>query len=389
LISGLETGPISMLHTIFTLDYEIHGNGEGCSYDLIVEPTARMLNLFDQYGAKLTIMADVAEILKFREYKEQFGTDAYHYSAIEDQLRDAIRRGHDVQLHIHASYFNSRYSHGRWQQDWAEYNFATLPFARIDESLRLGKEYLETLLRPVDTSYKCNVFRAANWAVSPSRNIIHALHRNGFKIDTSVFKYGTRNGIVTFDYSNAPSNLVPWRVDPEDICKENNAGHILELPIYTEQRWVGAFLTPQRVYRAWQTKRHRIASSEIAPAPGHESAKRHRNVKLRKMLSFFTQRHAWKADFNQCSGRQLIRALERADRTHRNRDKCLPFVLIGHSKLFNPYNQRTLEPFLEHVKQHPQRFKFGTFHPFLDYTETSATHCSDTCHSRDQRRQLS
>ena len=26
-----------MLHTLFTLDYEIHGNGEGCSYQLMVE----------------------------------------------------------------------------------------------------------------------------------------------------------------------------------------------------------------------------------------------------------------------------------------------------------------------------------------------------------------
>ena len=56
-----------MLSVIHTLDYEIHGNGDGCSHALMVEPTARLLDLFDQFGAKLTIMADVAEILKFRE----------------------------------------------------------------------------------------------------------------------------------------------------------------------------------------------------------------------------------------------------------------------------------------------------------------------------------
>ena len=54
-------------------------------------------------------MADVAEILKFKEYKEQFGRDDYHYEAIADQLREAIRRGHDVQLHLHSSYFNARH----------------------------------------------------------------------------------------------------------------------------------------------------------------------------------------------------------------------------------------------------------------------------------------
>src|SRR4051812_37680272 len=68
-----------MLNLLFTLDYEIHGNGDGCPNDLMVEPTNRLLDLFDRYGAKLTIMADVAEILKFREYKEQTGRDDYHY----------------------------------------------------------------------------------------------------------------------------------------------------------------------------------------------------------------------------------------------------------------------------------------------------------------------
>ena len=57
-----------MLQVIFTLDYEIHGNGEGCPRELMVEPTRRMLELFDQFGAKLTIMADIGEILKFKQY---------------------------------------------------------------------------------------------------------------------------------------------------------------------------------------------------------------------------------------------------------------------------------------------------------------------------------
>ncbi len=65
----------------FTFDYEIHGNGDGCPYELMVEPPSRMMELFERYGAKLTIMADVAEILKFREYRDQFGRDDYHYES--------------------------------------------------------------------------------------------------------------------------------------------------------------------------------------------------------------------------------------------------------------------------------------------------------------------
>ena len=102
-----------MLKSLFTLDYELHGNGDGSPYELMVEPTKRMLDLFDRYDAKLTIMADVAEILKFREYRETHEKDHFHFAAIEDQLRDAIQRGHDVQLHIHSSYYNAEFSDGR------------------------------------------------------------------------------------------------------------------------------------------------------------------------------------------------------------------------------------------------------------------------------------
>src|SRR5690242_12904169 len=142
-----------MLKAIFTLDYEIHGNGDGCPFALMVEPTERMLRQFDAFGAKLTIMADVAEILKFRQFAKEQGTDDFHYAKIADQLRDAIRRGHDVQLHIHASYFNARRENGRWEQDWTEYNFAGLHAERVREVVAIGKEYLESLLRPVAPGY--------------------------------------------------------------------------------------------------------------------------------------------------------------------------------------------------------------------------------------------
>jgi len=66
-----------MLKIIFTSDHEIHGNGAGSPYGLMVEPTYRMLEQFEPFGAKLTIMADVAEILKFREYYQTTGQDIF------------------------------------------------------------------------------------------------------------------------------------------------------------------------------------------------------------------------------------------------------------------------------------------------------------------------
>jgi hypothetical protein len=358
-----------MLCPIFTLDYEIHGNGDGCPHELMIEPTNRMMSLFEQYGAKLTIMADVAEILKFKEYKEQVGRDDYHYDAIAAQLRDAIRRGHDVQLHLHASYFNARHQDGRWSQDWSEYNFAGLPLERLNEIVGLGKQYLEDLLKPIAPDYNCIAFRAANWSVSPSKNVVRALLNNGIRIETSVFKHGQRKGIVNFDYSNAPSDLIPWLADENDICRHSNSGQLIEVPIYCERRWIGAFFSANRVYRARLSRKHTFRGAEgpVGSQPGTVG----KSKKISKALGMAFRRHAWKADFNQCSGNQLIGALKRAETKYGKGKNRLPFVLIGHSKLFTHSNERSLRSFLSFVSQHSSRFEFAKFDELESCTRTA------------------
>jgi hypothetical protein len=347
-----------MIHIIHTLDYEIHGNGDGCSYDLMVEPTGRLLRLFGEYGAKLTIMADIAEILKFREFAETTGQDHYHYHKITEQLQKAVGTGHDVQLQIHASYFNARHESGRWLQDWSEYDFPGLPPDRMNAVVKLGKEFLESELQKANPAYRCIAFRAANWAVHPSPNVVCTLLKNGIQIETSVFKYGRRQDIVNFDYSNAWSDMLPWPAKPEDICQRDETGALWEFPIYSENRSIGAFLTLNRIYRVLQSWKHRVPS--VVPGSSNGSSPDPpKNSNPLRYLSALTRKHAWKADFNQCTGRQLIRALQRAERKYGHLPGPLPFVLMGHSKLFTPANEKSLRPFLKYVSENQFRYQFS------------------------------
>ena len=348
-----------MVTALFTLDYEIHGNGDGCPLELMIEPTNRLMDLLDSFGAKLTIMADVAEILKFREYLEETGHDRFHFGAIVEQLRDAIRRGHDVQLHLHSSYFNAIYDGTQWAQDWAEYSFADLPFERMREMVETGKEFLEDLLVPARADYRCIAFRAANWSVNPSANVVRALSENGILLDTSVFKYGRRSGMVSFDYKDAASEFAPWKASDEDLSREDRNGKIWEVPIASEARWIGAFFTGNRVKRVLQSRRHPFANTGVGAV--------RRPDRLRtawKMCKALFQRHAWKADFNQCTGRQLIGAAKRIEMASEGR--AMPMVLIGHSKLFDSANARSLQPFLEFVRAHTGSFRFGLFRDVLE-----------------------
>jgi hypothetical protein len=348
-----------VLDILFTLDYEIHGNGHGSPRALMLEPTARMLRQFDRHGAKLTVMADIAEILRFRRHAEETGRDDFDAAGIEEQLREVVRTGHDVQLHVHPAYFNATFEDGEWRLDYAEYDLAGLGFERIDEIVGVGKRYLEELLQPVDASYVCLASRSANWSMQPSEHLVRALVGNGLLVDSSVFKYGRRNGLVTFDYRDAHSALVPWRVDPEDVCRARPDGELLEFPIYAEHRRLHSFVSVNRVYRAIQTRAHPVPAATVATAnPRRARAPR---ARLAGAAAKLTARHAWKLDFNQCTGRQLVAALERVARRYDHADRTLPVVLIGHSKLYNGLNERQLEPLLEHVASRPDRYRFATF----------------------------
>ncbi|MEO7299870.1 MAG: hypothetical protein ABI042_14985 [Verrucomicrobiota bacterium] len=313
-------------------------------------------------------MADVAEIQKFNEFAEQHGRDDYHYHKIVAQLQRAVIAGHDVQLHIHASYFNATHDGVKWVQDWSEYDFASLSLERLNEIVGSGKARLESLLQPSCPDYRCFAFRAANWSVNPGKNVIKALLNNGITIDTSVFKYGRRNGIVEFDYSDAASELVPWRVREDNLCSHDDRGQLWEFPIYSENRWIGAFFSLNRLYRVAQSRRHRISDNSLIPRAAPLGAPAKRRGLLSK-LSFAAKKHAWKADFNQCTGRQLINALERAEKRYSRGPDPLPFVLIGHSKLFNRMNETSLRPFLQFVADHPARFGFATFRAFEKHLE--------------------
>ncbi len=326
------------LNLIFTLDYEIHGNGDGSPYDLMIEPTYRLLDLLEKYNTKLTIMADVAEILCFKEYYEKNGTDLFAYERIVIQLQDAIKRGHDVQLHIHSSYFKARFDGKSWAQYWPEYNMASLQYERINEMIKVSKYFLEDILKPIKSDYSCFAFRAANWSMMPTLNIYKTLVENGILLDTSVYKGGRQKGNVDYDYSNAYSHLYSYRASESDINKSDKNGLLAEFPIYTEMRYFWSFLTPVRVFRMIRARFHKHQSNPEASMTKEDS-------KGLLWKSFF-EKSPWKLDFNQASGKQLINALKRIRKQTMTENSTIDIVLIGHSKTFISYNEKTLEKFL-------------------------------------------
>lgn len=350
---------MSKYNLYFTLDYEIHGNGDGNPMELMVEPTYRLMNLLEKYGQKLTIMADVAEILRFKRYAAETGHDDYHVDEIETQLCDAIKRGHDVQLHVHSSYFKAEYKNGAWDQCIEEYNMAALPIERIDEMVGRCVEYLETLLKPIKRDYLVWLFRAANWSMMPTENLYRVLVKHGITHDTSVFKGGVQGGNVCYDYREAYNNLLAYPASMTNINERDEKGALIEMPIYTEMRPFWDFVSVIRVFRMIRAKfhKHKHAAAEKLGNERVKELTKAASVNDNRKLSVksFFRLSPLKMDFNQVSSRGLKRMMKNVVRRVESQEstaKRVDVVLIGHSKSFVPYNENTLEPFLRwFVKQ--------------------------------------
>ena len=334
----------------FTLDYEIHGNGDGNPIDLMVEPTYRLMDMLEQYNQRLTIMADVAEILCFKRYWEQTGKDDFHVQEVEQQLCDAIRRGHDVQLHVHSSYFKAVWNGEHFDQCIEEYNMAALSYERITEMLSQSVKYLEDLLQPIQSDYKVWLFRAANWSMMPTPTLYQVLVEHGITHDTSVYKGGCQGGNVCYDYRHAYDNLLTYRASSKDINLQDPAGDLWEMPIYTEMRPFWDFISPIRIFRMVRAKFHKHKHQ----SQPQSATDKNDNRKL-SLRSFFVK-SPLKMDFNQVNGKGLIRMMKNImRRAKREQIENLDIVLIGHSKTFVPYNEKTLRPFLQWLEQHPSR----------------------------------
>lgn len=216
---------------IFSLDYEIHGNGNGEFENWAYFPTRHMLDIFDEYGAKLTIMAEMGHYWAMKAHKDLFEKEI---KLFEEQIKDAVERGHDVQLHFHPQWIDAKYIDGTWDLEFSKRKIAWL-CNNYDEAmiyLMKGKSDLESILTPIRSSYRCNCFRSGFLQMQPSGPIIKALIDSGFLSDSSVVKgIKVDDNLRSLDYSDAYSYFKPWRTSDQEICKMDENGKLMEFPI--------------------------------------------------------------------------------------------------------------------------------------------------------------
>ncbi len=219
-----------------TVDYETwHPVPEGRRIDWDVDvfrPTARLLDIGDRHGIRLTLMAEIGEFFWLRE------NDAAIAARMEDQWRDALRRGHDVQLHLHPNWLpelGANFVNGRWSWDWSRSTAADYP-GDLTLLITRCRDALESVLRSVDPDYKVSCFRAGSYEAQPFERLHDALLANGIEYDSSVYA-GHRHDDRHYDYSLAYSGQLPYfasRLDPQ-LRAPPAEQRLIELPPFIHE----------------------------------------------------------------------------------------------------------------------------------------------------------
>jgi hypothetical protein len=329
---------------IFTSDYEIHGNGSGDFENWAYLPTSKMLDIFDTYGAKLTIMAEMGHYWAMKSHEEIFAKDI---NLFESQLKDAVRRGHDVQLHFHPQWIDARYEDGSWNLDFSRKTIERLCY-NYDEAylyLKKGKDDLEKLLTPVNQQYKCACFRAGYFQMQPSESVVKALEDAGFLSDSSVSKGMSANDqLRVLDYSSAVSKYRPWKISRHDVCKSDESGKMYEFPVLTERHLI--FKIINKIRKLIIKSKKKNVSDVISDLMGQYSKGIHKeHLKLNSDLIKIILNKSWDyADFCRADNLNLLKYVKMVISLceKNNEFSYVPVVFIGHSKDFFFSNQLSL-----------------------------------------------
>jgi hypothetical protein len=208
-----------MIYLALTHDWELRGDGSGDIEKIQFAPLRRLLEIYAKFGARTTILPELMQQIRFRRLEAAHPELKPLADSWDEHVRDASRRGHDIQLHLHPHWVNAKYQDGRWQlgDDWSILNYdRDTAYAMLAD----GKAYLENLLQPIDSNYRCLAFRAGALAAAPSDYLFKSLVSLGIKLDVSIAGgVFVDNQNLQLDYRNCEETFLPFYPRLEDARK--------------------------------------------------------------------------------------------------------------------------------------------------------------------------
>jgi hypothetical protein len=313
------------MRTFLTLDYEVFfGRETGTVARSVLEPTEALVKVAARHGARLVFFVDAGFILRLRAEMARAPALAADHDALCRQVESLARAGHEVQLHIHPHWEDSRWNGHGWDIDVTRYALQSFSPAEIHDIVGRYATALRELAGP-DAAF---AYRAGGWVLQPFAKIRDALLAHGVTIDSTVFAGGRSEGRVQpYDFRGAPGKS-RWRFDTDPLVEAPH-GPFLEVPIASRTVSPAFFWRFAAVKKLGGAAHRPFGDGAALPMEGGDL----RRKLTRKSVSVVSL-DGYKASFLEAAAREW-RALGRED-----------FVAIGHPKALTPYSLGRLDQFL-------------------------------------------
>ncbi|MFN2576654.1 MAG: hypothetical protein ABR607_03080 [Pyrinomonadaceae bacterium] len=204
------------IYLALTHDWELRGDGSGDIEEIQFAPLRRLLEIYGKAGARTTILPDVLQQITFRGLEREHPELKKIADAWDLQAQEAMRQGHDVQLHLHSQWSNARYENGKWELrgDWSILKYDRQTAATMISDC---KRYLESVLRSVNPQYRSLAFRASALALAPSAHLLTSLASLGIEIDVSMAGgLYLNNDTLQINYRSCEETFLPYYPQMDD-----------------------------------------------------------------------------------------------------------------------------------------------------------------------------
>src|SRR5574344_888427 len=261
---------------ILSYDYELFFfDKSGTVMNTLIIPTNRLMDAMESKNLFGNFFIDVLMIKMLKKnHDNQSKSDL---SLIEEQLRNIVKRGHRIELHLHPHWIDAKYNgDGTWDfSNFSHYSLASLNKKDILKMFEEGVCYLNSIGSEIENNYKVCAFRAGGWAVQPFVNLKYAFLKTGIKIDSSAAS-GMHNihKDYQFDFRNIPNKC--FYTFEDDVCKEED-GSFIEVPISSIHRNVFDMLTDKFV-RLTSSSLNRITDGTHLRSYDNKEKRRKLNV---------------------------------------------------------------------------------------------------------------
>ncbi len=327
-----------MIDFVFTIDYEIYGNGEGSLKKHVYDPTEKLMNIFEKYNRRFVTFVELAEFEKI----ESEGTDNY-IGQVKNQIKTLYQMGYEIGLHLHPQWYNAHFTNEKWVLDYSEYNLCLLPRGRIVKIIDSSIVYIRSLLGSDD--FTPLSFRAGNWLFQPSHVLAKVLADKSIKVDSSLFKGGVQKH-YKLDYRQALKNDYYWSFT-DDINEPDPEGLLIELPIYTR-------MVP--FWKMFTKKRIGLQQKNI----GERQFNRNKYDRVFNLMRFF---YPMKLDFCRMTINELVELMEFAIKKDKKSPEVYkPIIAIGHTKDLMDFF--TLKSFFDYLSE--KKIEISTFEEIIN-----------------------